>query len=204
MHEQIAFDEEKHEYLVAGKKYLSVTGIIKAAGLSVDFSKIPEEALEYARVRGKEVHLATHLDDADDLGECDPVIVPYVEGWRRFKQDFNVKILESEMPVFSAKYRYCGTLDRIAEVNKTLAIIDIKTSATVELKSVSCQLYAYRQAYCEYTDQLKQLNKIKMYVVKLMPDGKYKMAETTDKNAWNVFLYALSIENYKKIKHERI
>lgn len=109
----ITFNAETHTYYVDGLKIPGVTSILKGAGL-IDFSMVPTDILERAFKFGTAVHLATELDDRDnlDIVSLDAPLLPYILAWRKFKQDMGCKILSIEERVYSAKYRYCGTLDR--------------------------------------------------------------------------------------------
>lgn len=102
----VEFQEDGHLY--DGGRLESVTGILKAEGF-IDTSFYTEEGRE----RGSYVHLATHLDDMGELDESslDPVIVPYLEAWRRFKRESGFIVERSEVPMVSTAYRYAGTPD---------------------------------------------------------------------------------------------
>ena len=85
-----------------------VTGILKDEGF-IDTRFFDD----YSRDRGSLVHLATHYDDEGELDDdsLDPVIVPYVEAWRKFKRESGFVVEESEIPMYSATYRYAGIFD---------------------------------------------------------------------------------------------
>lgn len=106
--EGLVFNEADHSYFLDGVRVPSVTGILKAEGFIDDrfFD-------EWSRDRGSMVHLATHYDDLGELDEdsLDPVIVPYVEAWRRFKRESGFIVEASETGLASRVHRYAGTLD---------------------------------------------------------------------------------------------
>jgi len=103
----VGLDKRKHIY---EGNLPSVTEILAAEGFIDDrfFD-------EWSRDRGTYVHLATHLDDMGDLDEdtVDPVIVPYLEAWRRFKKESGFMVEQSEISLASKAYHYAGTIDRI-------------------------------------------------------------------------------------------
>ena len=109
----ITFNAETHEYFYEGLKVPGVTKVLKNAGL-IDFSMVPASILERAFKFGTAVHLATELDDRNnlDMATLDAPLLPYVNAWRKFKKDVGCKVLSIEERVYSGKYRYCGTLDR--------------------------------------------------------------------------------------------
>ena len=123
---RIEFDEEKHIYRVAGVVLPSVTGILKSEGF-IDSGWYDD----YSRQRGEYVHKATALYDHGELDDDydDPVIMPYLDAWKRFKEESKFHILEIENPVVNLEYSYCGTPDRIGSLNQRLCVIDIKTGS---------------------------------------------------------------------------
>lgn len=106
----VEFTADGHIYTLNGLRLPSVTGILKDEGFIDDrfFD-------DYSRDRGTFVHLATHLDDTGDLDEdtIDPVIMPYLEAWRRFKEESGFIVEQSEISLANTTYNYAGTIDRI-------------------------------------------------------------------------------------------
>ena len=106
----IEFQEEGHIYTYEGQRLESVTGILKAEGF-IDVTWYDD----WSRDRGSYVHEARHLDDIGDLDEdtLDPVIVPYLEAWRKFKRESGFVVEQSEVPMASKDYRFAGKPDVI-------------------------------------------------------------------------------------------
>jgi hypothetical protein len=106
------FTEEGHWYALDGQVLPSVTTILKAEGF-IDSRWFDE----WSREKGSMVHLATHYDDMGELDEesLDPVIIPYVEAWRRFKKESGFDVSSSEVPMASKTYRFAGKPDTIGE-----------------------------------------------------------------------------------------
>lgn len=106
----VEFTADGHIYTLDGLILPSVTGILKAEGFIDDrfFD-------DYSRDRGTYVHLATHMDDMGDLDDdtVDPVIVPYLKAWRRFKKESGFVVDQSEISLACKVYHYAGTIDRI-------------------------------------------------------------------------------------------
>lgn len=189
MENKLVFDEVKHEYFLNGSKLPSVTKILQGAGV-IDLSGIPLDKLEVARQRGIDVHSACELYDLDNLQEG--YSNPYLDAWIEFRRDTGFMPLEIEKPVYSTRYRFAGTPDRVGMLNK-LTIVDIKTSEDLS-PATALQTSGYELAYNEFND-----NKVKERVaVLLTAEGKYKIEPYRDKNDTNVFLAALSIFNWKK------
>ena len=106
----VDFAEEGHRYTLRGSPLESVTGILKDEGF-IDTAFYDE----YSRTRGSYVHAARHMDDAEELDEStvDQEIAPYLEAWRRFKQESGFIVEQSEVPMMSTLHRYAGTPDVI-------------------------------------------------------------------------------------------
>ena len=107
---EIVFQREGHIYTVDGKEVTSVTTIIKDCGL-IDTTWFNDTAT----TRGTYVHQATELLDKDDLDEAslDPALVPYVDAYKRFKDETGFCINDIEKIVYNSTYGYIGTLDRM-------------------------------------------------------------------------------------------
>lgn len=195
-HEQIDFDEQSHTYRVNGKQYPSVTQILKSVGLSADYSQVPPETLEYKRILGQELHKVIELDLQDDLENYDPILEPYVMAWRRFRDDFKIVPIQTELPVFSAQHGYCGKSDSLAQSNKAEAFFDWKSCLSVDVKYVGPQLKAYENGFREWAG-LKRKPYL-CYAVQLLKTGKYKVIPCDNPNDFNIFLYALQLYKWKE------
>ena len=188
------FDEEKHEYTLDGIVLPSVTQIIQEAGLS-DYSFVNETVLKAAANFGTAAHLACELEDYKDLDydSLNPELRPYLNGWNKFKKDTGFICEEIEKRVYSKKYLYAGTLDRVGPLFKRKALVDIKTGTSLP-KWIRLQTAGYKIIYNEglkIKDQIKD-----RYVVQLLPDD-YKLEQHIDKSDTDVFLAALTIRNWK-------
>lgn len=129
----VEFTADGHIYTLDGLILPSVTGILKAEGFIDDrfFD-------DYSRDRGTYVHLATHMDDMGDLDDdtVDPVIVPYLKAWRRFKKESGFVVEQSEISLASKAYNYAGTIDRIGRFPSgsiTRAAVELHNDGTYKL-----------------------------------------------------------------------
>jgi len=77
-----------------------------------------------------------------------------------------------------------------------LSEVDIKCTSVVDLISTGPQTAAYEQAWKEQRKEKIE----KRYIVKLVPND-FKLIPCTDKNDFQIFLYALQIYNWRLIKH---
>lgn len=174
----IDFDEATHTYRVGGQVRPSVTQILRPI---VDFSAVPLDVLEAKSDLGSRVHRATELDDADDLEESSvgDDVRPYLRAWRDYLRDTGAVVLLSEGRVYNPGANYCGTLDRVLDIDGVEWLVDIKTSAQVH-RAVGPQTAAYEQA-------LGWRSPLRRGVVQLRPDGSYRFRELNNPRDWVIF-----------------
>ena len=194
----LTFNEADHKYYLNG---IPVPSVTQALSVIVDFSMVRPEVLENARIRGQAVHLATELDDQGTLDESSlaPVLVPYLDAWRLFRQQTGFVPENIEERVYNSKHLYAGTLDRIGTLEKRFAkrvLIDIKARA-VMTDDIGPQLDAYARAWEEMTGEDLRDHR---YSVQLKPDGKYKLHHYTNPHDFGAFLGCLSIFNWRNGK----
>lgn len=183
---KLEFSDSEHVYRLDGRVIPSVTGILRDEQF-IDATWFTE----YSRDRGTKVHQAIEFYDAGDLDEetLDPVLWPYVTAWQRFKQEANVTIEASEVRLASEVYGFAGTIDKLATIGSTKAIVDLKTSATVEA------WWAIQLAF--YHILLNEPVR-KRYAVQLNNDGSYRLHEFRDRRDRGVALAALTINQWKR------
>lgn len=183
----LTFDPVTHAYRYDGRPVPSVTQILKPL---YDFGAIPPDILASKARLGTRVHLATEMDDDGELdeGSCDELVMGYVSGWRKFKADRGVAILESEKRVFSLEHQYAGTLDRIVGMDGADWVLDIKTSAEIH-PAVGPQTMAYAMAAGH--------NSLRRCVVQLKLDGTYDFKELTSQKDWVIFQSCKLIHRFK-------
>lgn len=136
----LKFAAEGHRYEMNGKRIISLTQILDAAGL-VDYSGIDPQVLANKAKFGTKVHEYTLWNDQGELDMDD--LKPYqnywnrVEGWRQFVEDFKfqVDLAAAEKPcaVKVNGMMYAMTIDRLGMMDgKQPAIVEIKTCADRE------------------------------------------------------------------------
>jgi hypothetical protein len=105
----IEFDEATHTYYVDGIEQISVTQVLKVAGLIDD-----RWFTEYGRWRGSAVHKACQYFDEGDIDRrtLDPVVKPFVADWKQFREQTGFTPLEIEARVYDGLHGYCGRFDR--------------------------------------------------------------------------------------------
>lgn len=75
---------------------------------------------------------------------------PYVDGFTKWREKVEPKIIASEVFVISAKHKYAGTADLVCEIDGKTWIVDFKTSKSFH-RTMGLQLVAYAQAWYEMT-----------------------------------------------------
>lgn len=183
----LLFDAASHTYTLEGRQLPSVTTILQAEGF-IDATWFTE----YGRDRGTKVHRAVALYDAGELDESclDPVLVPYLDAWRRFLSDAEVEIDASEVALASPIYGFAGTIDKLARIGgRGPAILDVKTSRT-PARWWGLQLAGYHILQGEAHRR--------RCAVQLLDDGSYRLHEYNDRTDRAVFMAALTIHNWKR------
>lgn len=182
------FDEATHIYKLNGKILPSVTQIIAAAGLSNVNTEDP--AVLAAGLFGKAVHKTCEYYDFGtlDIKTVDDAIIPYLDAWKKFLRENAVKIYSIERKLYHPSYRFAGTIDRVVSWNDSLAILDIKSSASFP-KYLGLQTGAYQMLWnCDNRFARAKQRR----AVLLKPDGNYSIDTQTKKTDANVFLSALT------------
>ena len=178
----LQFDPATHTYSDEFGEVPSVTQVLKRSGI-VDTRWFNPEA----RTRGSYVAQATELHDRGilDYGDLDVALRPYVDAWGRYLRDSRADIFGIETRVFCPHYRFAGTLDRLANINGSETIIDIKTGAAPAWHAL--QLAGY--AECFETPLLR-------IGVVLKPNGRYTVHEYRSTEDRTHFLAALTVAGW--------
>lgn len=189
-----------HVYSVAGRRIVGVTTVLRAEKLIDDRFFSPESAQ-----RGTAVHAAVEQDDRGILDEAfaDPRILPYLEGWRRFRSEHRYEPLvapilgtlavHSEIRMFSPTLDLAGTADSIgtmAGVNG-LALVDVKSGTPSP--ATSLQTAAYASTYHEHTGRIIAAR----FAVQVSDDGTYRLHRYRDSNDIFTFRAALQLHRWR-------
>ena len=151
----INFDEKTHTYTTEdGRELISVTTLLKKAGISPNYDFVNEEVLKAAADRGTLIH--KEIEDYIKKGEI---------GFTKELQEFIRYITENKLKVLASEKQVnndlvAGTIDLILETEKgNIIYADIKTTSTIHTDSVSWQLSIYKDldlnnTYDNYQDYL--------------------------------------------------
>lgn len=192
----LVFDAFLHRYTVGERELPSVTSILREAKLS-DFSA--PHFTEAVRMRGQLVHAAIALDNEGDLDfdTLDPVLVPYIEGWRRYLSESGAVVEHFEKAVCDLSAGYAGTLDAVVlEPNSRpgptrRTVLDIKPAL---YPSVGPQVSAYLRCARGLYDGPVLFQRAALV---LPGNGSYRREPLTDPTDEPTFLAACRIFHWR-------
>lgn len=185
--DEIVFKEENHSYTVNGKDCLSVTTILKYAGIAPDSPFYTEKG----KLRGRYTHKACELLDENDLdySSMDPAIESYIKAYELFLKENDVEWEASEERVYNKYFHYVGTLDRRGFLNAKKAIVDIKTGVVQPWAGL--QIVAYSMCFEEPVEYER-------WALQLKSNGKYKLHRFIDPYDSEVFKAACDVAKWKE------
>ena len=157
----------------------SVTQIMAAVGLTMDYGAIDAGVLALAAERGMAVHAAVH----DDVYQCldESLLASDVQtrfaGWRRFVKDTGYRPIIAEATVTSARWGFIGHLDGAGWIGPDRTLLDLKCVAKLDPGTVAYQLGGYDIAWSEQ----RPTEPFKRYLgLQLLPES-YKVYDLTDR-----------------------
>lgn len=143
----IRLDEATHTYYVGHRKVTSVSRILKFID---ELEGVDPEILRLAATFGRHVHKACHLWNMGCLDEAnlDPLLAPYLQGWKNCLHMTGAVVLESEMILYDQQLGLAGQLDDVVRwnISPRPVEIDIKTNSHV-LYSSRPQTALYKELY---------------------------------------------------------
>lgn len=171
----------------------SVTTILAAVGLTMDYRLIPADVLATASERGTLVHAAVHDDVYHCLDESalPPAVMARFIGWQRFLKDTGYRPIVAEATVTSARWGFIGHLDGAGWLGADRTLLDLKCVAKLDPATVAYQLGGYDIAWSEQRPR----EPFKRYLgLQLLPD-RYKVHDLTARmaNARTVFQAAVIV-----------
>ncbi|TAL40866.1 MAG: hypothetical protein EPN91_12105, partial [Salinibacterium sp.] len=107
--------------------------------------RIPDYRRDQAADLGARVHIIAERIAREQDVDVDALALPYVNGYRRFLDDFEPRFVELEFMVASLRHKYGGTGDAIAEIDGHMWLLDIKTGSGT-YGETALQLAAYANA----------------------------------------------------------
>ena len=132
----LQFDPKTHTYMLDGKRIPGVTQIINEL---VPMQYKPDD---WYLQRGAAVHACAAMIARDIDFEYDERISGQVKAIRKFFAEVNPETIEIEKRVFSKLYRFAGTFDLAAIINRRLCLIDYKGSLSIERTALQLAGYS--------------------------------------------------------------
>lgn len=164
------FDKERHRHLLDDQEIPGVTRILRAFGFGANAFYT-----EYGRDRGTFVHLATELYDRGELDEdtLDPVLAPYLAGYKAFRAELGAEPIHIEVPLCSVLRRFATVIDRVMTIGKKVRIVEIKGGA----EEKHHRLQTAMQAHICRVNGIRFDGRAALY---LSPDGSYRFRPHDD------------------------
>lgn len=173
-HSDLVFTEEPHSYHFRGRQVPSITGVIEATGNSeAGYAFVDPATMEFARERGSAVDLAIQLWIEGDLDEAtlDPIVVPYLNAYRRFVDETGWRTLALQPRVYDPETRIAATPDEVGWLHGRRTLCEWK--ATVPLpKSITLQVGGCAAAW-DATFPAEKLAQARG--IQLRSDGTYRL-----------------------------
>lgn len=118
------FDPERHEYRLDGELVPSVTQVLHHCGMLPNYNVLDP----FYRDRGVAVHAAIHLDLRGELDEesVDEEVAPYLDRFRHWAAEVQLRPIWIEGALACPVYRYAGTPDCLGESKRGLLLPDWK------------------------------------------------------------------------------
>ncbi|HHX66874.1 MAG TPA: PD-(D/E)XK nuclease family protein [Gallicola sp.] len=158
----IEFLKEDHLYLVDGVITPSVTQILQFL-FPDKYKDVPPEILAKKAEYGSILHKVIEIAEQEQMFEIEALrqkikginylIELSFKQYLKIKEKYNIDVLEQEQIVAYKDY-YCGTFDMIAKVDGKKSLIDIKTTAELDIEYLSWQLSFYELAKGEQFEKL--------------------------------------------------
>ena len=183
-------------------KLYSATQILTLGGL-VDTTYFKPEYAE----RGSFIHAATEYYDREDVDldeqDLDPGIVPYLDGYKRFIEDYRPRWEGIEQILHDPDLLIAGTIDRWGSMvlpkttERITVVLDIKSGSFAPSHAIQLSCYAHlltRYLGVVYTGKLP----LHRYAVYLTKRGTYRVKCFTDVSDLRVFLAAQAVVVWKE------
>lgn len=162
----IAFLEEPHIYLVDGVITPSVSEILhyifpdkykgvnrKILNKKAEYGTTIHESIEMYEANIKTMSLKEAFDIVIQVKELSYIQEASLRQYLKLKTRYNIEVLEQEMMIQYEK-KYAGRFDMVANINGSLSLCDIKTTAELDEEYLSYQLSYYEMAMGKKFDKL--------------------------------------------------
>jgi hypothetical protein len=144
--------------------------------------------LEFKRQIGKYVHglIANDQELMDEYAHAKADSAPYVSAWKRFIQTTHFDIHVSELVLGCPKLMFAGTLDLVGKLGNRLVLLDVKTTAMLNMLATALQTAAYEYLFNETCDWSGPI--AGRYALHLKPNESYALVPFDDPKDFLRFL----------------
>lgn len=178
----LKFDEATHTYTLNGKELISVTQLLGKHGLSTDYSMIKSSVLNAAAKKGTLIHkeIEEYIKNGTDGFTSE------LDSYKAIMSAYDLTPLASEKQVHNDIV--AGTIDLIAAEAKGIVIIDIKTGAKLDKRSIAWQLSIYNYLAKEITGGATKLyamhlvDNYKLVEIDIIPDSEIERLFDCERN----------------------
>ena len=138
----IEYIEQEHLYLYNGEIIPSVTQILSII-FPNKYKGIPEHILKNKSQYGTKIHETIEKFESEGIIEkLDYIQEASFNQYLRLKKEYKIEVIDQEQ-IIHYKDIYTGRYDMSAKVNGEYSLIDIKTTAELDLEYLSWQLSLY-------------------------------------------------------------
>jgi hypothetical protein len=198
----LTFNDEDHSYWWGKRRLLSVTQILKMAGLIKTGFFSDEAAL-----RGTYVHLAAQLLDDGKLDEStiDPAIAPYLDAYRQFLTLCKPKWTYIETRLADPDVGFAGAVDRVGTLlvgkKRKTCVVDLKSGSTAPFHAIQTAGYSALvvRDRLKHGAAISHAVKIGRVAVYLTKKGTFTMKEYTDERDKVIFQAALNLVLFREV-----
>lgn len=176
---------------------MSVTAILKGAGLAPDYSAINADVLAHASARGTAAHKAIELHAAGDLDESSihPEIAPYFAAYLKWRAACAFTLIASEPELRSERWGIVGHPDLVGWLGALRVIVDVKTPAVLDVDYVTFQVAGGYRLLWEEQHPTEPIHKF--FALRILGDGTYRFVELDRPDALQIFQAAAIVTRAK-------
>lgn len=144
----IEYIEETHQYLYEGVLIPSVSMILHKTIFKDKYKEVPEYILTAKAQYGSQVHEAIEILEQNNIliDSLNNQQLKSIQDYLEIKKENNLEVIEQEK-IVCYKGIYAGRFDMIATVDGNISLLDVKTTAKLDIEYLSWQLSLYELAY---------------------------------------------------------
>lgn len=154
------------------------------------YNALPQQLLKYVADRGSRIH--EYLEEYCLYGELDYEKVdsdclPYIYAFEEWYRTYKPKILFTELMMFHKDKKYAGRTDLICIIDNKVINIDFKSTATINKKALSVQMYGYKDLALNGVNEFDvPINLVieESWVLQLKKDQTYSYQKITSDQEW--------------------